>query len=514
MHRGPIGVPVDLVVCDVPDVDTVAIPQHVVEISRTHAADLERNERSAHAGVGRTVYLHAVHIAQGVGHARGLVAVPAFDGGRADHVVEIQRRVDGDAGRRVGGTPQFELGCARQVLVVVDLGEARGFLTVHGQAVHGTGIERRPDAVQDVFFHVEETRVHGGHHPLVARPRVHVAAQVVHVQVEHARWLGPVDQGNDAFRPGHVADFPHGEDEAVAVVDVAEAEHFRARRDGGLEGLEQRVGAVGRMVLGGRQVDHDGFRPLADRPEVDGLHPAGMIVVGRHDLVARLHVDAEGAEDHAFRRVVGEGDFVRLATDVLRHLLSHLLPEIAVVDVTGVALVVRVRPIERVDLRPVHRGRGRTARTGVHVGNAVADDVLVGHPVPVGHVVGLRKVVFRHRRLRGGLARHGQKGRTRGESARDPPYESTPGQRVQLCRILVSGIEIQTGLFRIHGYAPGDASRRAAFPRPASTVSADLPGGSFRMNGESGFCKRSIQGIEGVIQVKTRRLRFAAAGLN
>src|SRR4029077_4655625 len=104
-----------------------------------------------------------------------------------------------------------------------------------------------------------ETRVHGRQYPFVTRRRVHVAAQIVQVEPQHAGGLGAVDKRKDALRPGHRTDLFHRQDAAVGVVDVAEAQQLGLRGYGRLERPQDLVRVLGRVELAVGEVnDPDG----------------------------------------------------------------------------------------------------------------------------------------------------------------------------------------------------------------------------------------------------------------
>ena len=120
-----------------------------------------------------------------------------------------------------------------------------------------------------------------------------------------------VDDRLDAAAPRLVADLLHREDLPGEVRDVAEVQHLRRRRDRG----EQPVGEIVHRLRRHRERDLrqlDAVAPDALLPRVE--HPA-VVLVGRHDLVAGLEVDAELRDLQRLAGVARDRDLLGVAAE-------------------------------------------------------------------------------------------------------------------------------------------------------------------------------------------------------
>ncbi len=115
-----------------------------------------------------------------------------------------------------------------------------------------------------------------------------VAIQVGDLEGKVAEGVRAIHNHGDIARVRHLADPAHGEDLAGAVGDVAQQDHFGARRDGLLEALVEIVHG-GRRHRKGNRLEHDAFAALA---LAEGGEHARIVLIGGQDFVAAMQVDA------------------------------------------------------------------------------------------------------------------------------------------------------------------------------------------------------------------------------
>ena len=228
--------------------------------------------------------------------------VPGLDGGWGQADVEVEGGIEGGQRSEVQRAAHFIAGGGGRLL---GAGGAFHRMAEHVAARHWAGIDHGPDPILKVLADVEKPGEHGSQQPLVARARIHVAAEFGDVQLHHARRMGAIHQGEDAPLPRQGADFPHRQHAAVRVVDMAEADEPSALGHGLFKRRDDGVRALRRMKRIALEVHHHRLDAVPGRAQVDGLDAAGVIVVGVDDLVTRAKVEPQGAEGHALRGVVG-----------------------------------------------------------------------------------------------------------------------------------------------------------------------------------------------------------------
>ena len=97
-----------------------------------------------------------------------LLAVPLLDAIHADLVGKFKGRTQSPEGGDIGTADPLEA-----------FGTQFGFIPAFGR-------DCVPQAVDDFIPHIEEPRAFGRLQPLVGAGRVHVAAQIVQIQLHHA----------------------------------------------------------------------------------------------------------------------------------------------------------------------------------------------------------------------------------------------------------------------------------------------------------------------------------------
>ena len=299
-----------------------------------------------------------------------------------------------------------------------------------------------------------------GQHILVARARVHVTPQILHVQLHHARWLGPVDQRYDALRPCHLAYFLHRHDETVGVVDMADGEEPGLRRNARFHHVYDFLRVLEHAETGIRDIHHLEFQAVSLRAKGHHvLHPP-VVIVGRQNLIAPFQIQPHESESHAIGGAVREGDFL----DIRSHETGHVLPNLVhAAEKVGRPAHGRIGIdcFHGIDLRLVD-AQGRNAPcAGIHVYHAVAKQELGRHLLPVCLVIGcgaaIRRVGQIGQRCRFGFLNRGQQGRRTGQPGRAGHHaadESAAGQTWQLIRVLNSGVEWNSSFVYRHEKPP------------------------------------------------------------
>ena len=143
---------------------------------------------------------------------------------------------------------------------------------------------------------------------------VGVALEVPQLEREMPQGVGAVDDGDDALRPGQAGEPLDREQLGRQVRDVGEVEDLRPGRDGLLEHLVEEV--LGRRH-GELEAGHDDA--LAPHPLVPRRQHAGVVLLGRDDLVAGLEVDPVLDDLQGFAGAAGQGHLLGVAAEFRGH---------------------------------------------------------------------------------------------------------------------------------------------------------------------------------------------------
>ena len=143
---------------------------------------------------------------------------------------------------------------------------------------------QRPQRRDVLAAHVEEAGADGREQPLVQARAVVVAAEVARLEREVREGVRAVDDRLDAAAPGFVADLLHREDLPGEVRDVAEVQHLGRGRDR----AEQPIGEIAGRLRRHRERNLRQLDPVAAHALLPGVEHPAVVLVGRHDLVARL----------------------------------------------------------------------------------------------------------------------------------------------------------------------------------------------------------------------------------
>ena len=108
-----------------------------------------------------------------------------------------------------------------------------------------------------------------------------IAVQVWNLEVQQPEGVSAIDDHLTAVRMRHVGDLLHRHQLADPVDHVRDVHQLRARSDGLLIGLHDRVDVLDGKVEADLLVDDAvALRPLAVR-----IHHVGIVLLGPHDLV-------------------------------------------------------------------------------------------------------------------------------------------------------------------------------------------------------------------------------------
>src|SRR3990172_5369779 len=139
---------------------------------------------------------------------------------------------------------------------------------------------------------------------------------------ENGKWAkacGPSTMAS--MPPPRRAAPPHGKDLPRQLVDVAEVDDPRLRRDGLAEHLHQVLHAGWRRLIG-HLLEHDTFASDALVPR--GEHPA-VVLVRRQHLIARFEIEPILADLERFTGVPGDGHLLRITSEGPRETPAHTL---------------------------------------------------------------------------------------------------------------------------------------------------------------------------------------------
>ena len=164
----------------------------------------------------------------------------------------------------------------------------------------------RPDAVLDLFAHVEQAGALGSQHPLVAAGGVGVDLQLFDIHGEHTRRLSAVAGQQDILWTGDGGDFGQGHAQPGGRIYVAEAADPGARGDAILDELQDFVLTRCRS----RKMDLAHAHPVQFGHVQPAHHAARMFVIGGENLVTGLQAHATGHQVHALGGVAGQEDLV------------------------------------------------------------------------------------------------------------------------------------------------------------------------------------------------------------
>src|SRR6185369_7236255 len=202
--------------------DFLLRPEPVFDIGHGVRGDVDGGDATAQCGIGRSPRKSAAF-----GHFRedvvGVGAVALFDAVDADSVGEID-----------GGAQAADRG---------DVGAANTLKALGSDffVVPTFGGDRVPEAVHNFIADVEKAGAFGGLEPFVRAGRVHIAAEIVEIELHHARDVSAVDGGENAFRTSESAELFCGKNDARDRGDVTEENDAGARGHGFAEKIENHL---------------------------------------------------------------------------------------------------------------------------------------------------------------------------------------------------------------------------------------------------------------------------------
>ena len=193
------------------------------------------------------------------------------------------------------------------------------------------------NAVQEARSETGQTDGVGAHQPLVAGADERVGPDAGHVEVHCPHRLRAVDDEVRSDLPGARGDGVDVEDGAVGPVDDAHGDDCGVRVDG-----LQDSGAPALAAAGARaRIHHPHLSPpLAGKP-APGVHVAGKLACGEHDVGASLQVDVAGAGRHSVGGCRDDGDVLGGSVDEAAEAAAELVAGVEEVrgpDPAGCAL--------------------------------------------------------------------------------------------------------------------------------------------------------------------------------
>ena len=248
-----------------------------------------------------------------------------------------------------------------------------------------------------------------------------VAVQVVAAERELGEGVGAVDEDLDATLAGHRRDLADGQDLAGEVDDVGHLDHPRPRRHRGAEPLDDLVVGGARAAEGDR-LDDDAVAAGALGPRGLG---AAVILVGDHDLVAGLQVDAADQGLQALGGVAGDRHLLGVAAELAGQVAADAL-DAGLQDVPHLVGRGDVGEPQVADHRLQHGRRGRGHAAVVEVDQGAVGVEGAADLAPVGliprHVLGaeLARSVARPEQAGCGVASPGRR-RHGGRAGQETP---------------------------------------------------------------------------------------------
>ena len=256
-----------------------------------------------------------------------------------------------------------------------------------------------------------------------------------------------VDDRDDAARARHARQVLHREDLPGQVGDVAEVQHLGARRDRAFEPRKQLLARRRH-----REIDLGDLDLVAARALVPRRQHAAVILLGGHDLVAGLEVEAVLRDLQRLARVARDRHFLGVAAELRGQPAADHFD----VPLDQPAVIHRrlVRVVEIALVRLVHDRRARAAVAVVQVDQRAVQRERVLDVTPVafvgGHVV-RRAVAERARRLRHQLDAVVAEGKSaRAQGAGHPQKRASIGLHLVSSRI-AGIIGLLQPRFRVHG---------------------------------------------------------------
>ncbi len=193
-----------------------------------------------------------------------------------------------------------------------------------------------------------------------------------------------VDRRDDAFAARQRRQLLERDQRAGLVHGVAGHDHPRARRDGGVERVEDHAGIFSRCC----PCDLSKDDPVALGFQATGLKPTRMLVERGQDLITRFEIESVEHEAHAFGRVADERDLVSIGADEHARLAADIVRTGVLIRV-GLSRILREVVIP-LDEREVHRFRRGPQRAVIEVNPVFVEQELGANALPEIRVRGCR----------------------------------------------------------------------------------------------------------------------------
>src|SRR5207249_771890 len=172
----------------------------------------------------------------------------------------------------------------------------------------------RPDVGDFGFPHVEHAGADRGQQPFMQRSAVVIAVEILLAEGKLCEGVRAVDDDLYSAGASQLTDLLYGKNLAGSVGDVAYMDDLRLRREVFFDAVGEKIETGGRdwkLDL----LQYNAVAPLALQP---GGNHARIVLVGRHDFIARFQGQAKLNDLEGLAGIARDGNLLRVAAERTR----------------------------------------------------------------------------------------------------------------------------------------------------------------------------------------------------